>query len=141
MIQPFATRRRGPRTAIRFLVVPQVPLAMDEGAGNSGWALVRTTVSKAAHAQELAQRLVASGLACCVHQSAIQSTYRWAGQMQQDEEWLVEARTQIRLARQVGDALREGHPYEVPLVEVVPIGQLDGRYAVWAEQLLQGNLP
>ncbi|MFO1533161.1 MAG: divalent-cation tolerance protein CutA [Thermoplasmatota archaeon] len=93
--------------------------------------LVRTTVATEAQAHGLADRLVQSGLAACVHTGRIRSTYVWKGRQEDGDEWLVEARILPRHATAVRAALADGHPYEVPLVETVKV-VVDAAYARWA---------
>jgi periplasmic divalent cation tolerance protein len=96
-------------------------------------ALVRTTVASEREANALASRLVDAGLAACVHVQQVRSSYRWHGRRADEKEWLVEARTTWRLRRQATASMREGHAYELPLVERAAVA-VDAAYARWAEQ-------
>lgn len=94
--------------------------------------LVRTTVATHAQAQALAQALVGEGLAACVHTAAIQSTYHWKGKTASEPEVLVEARTTPDREVAVRRRMAEGHPYELPLIESLPV-EANPEYARWAK--------
>ncbi|MFO1535503.1 MAG: divalent-cation tolerance protein CutA [Thermoplasmatota archaeon] len=93
--------------------------------------LVRTTVASDAQAQALARALVEEGLAACVHTSAVYSTYRWDGKLEQEREVLVEARTTPDRELEVRHRMAKGHPYELPLIESFPV-EANREYARWA---------
>ena len=58
----------------------------------------------------IAQRLVA----CANRYPPIQSSYRWQGKLEQEEEHPLLLKTRADLAQQAEDAIRALHPYEVP---------------------------
>jgi periplasmic divalent cation tolerance protein len=95
--------------------------------------LVRTTVATEAQAHALADALVQSALAACVHVTRIHSTYRWKGRQEEGDEWQVEARALPRKTAAVQKRMAEGHPYELPLIETVKCSVNDD-YAKWARQ-------
>ena len=96
-----------------------------------GLCLVRTTVGKRADAESLARRMVESRLAGCAHVVEIGSVYRWKGAVQQETEYLVEARTTNGGRAALARAMEQGHPYEVPLVESIAVAQVPAKYAAW----------
>lgn len=95
-------------------------------------ALVRTTVETEDQAKALARRMVTKRLACCAHVHRIASFYEWDGAVQEDGEWLVELRVPQARAEAAWNAVRDGHPYDVPLAELVPETRVNGPYAQWA---------
>ena len=96
-------------------------------------ALVRTTVGDEAQARALARRLVEQDLAACVHVSRVHSTYRWKGSLEATDEWLAEARCLPTGVVKLRAAMLAGHPYDVPLVEVIPISGVPPAYVAWAK--------
>ena len=85
-----------------------MPRSAQESA-NALW-LAMTTVGSAAQARELAQAVVQARLAACAQISAIESVYRWQGEVLQEAEWRVLFKTTARArahARRVG---QEGSP-------------------------------
>jgi periplasmic divalent cation tolerance protein len=94
--------------------------------------VVRTTMPDEASARRLAQRLIDGRLAACAHVQPVFSTYLWKGTRHGETEWFVEARTRILREGALRRALREGHPYEVPVVESWWTA-VDADYAAWAK--------
>ncbi len=92
------------------------PYAAD--AGNA--CLLRTTVGDEDRARLLAKSLVGPKLAACVHIYPVRSFYSWQGASKDEPEWVVEARVPTWLRRhRVKKAMLAGHPYELPMVEMV----------------------
>lgn len=95
-------------------------------------ALVRTTVDRRDRADALARQLVSAGLAACVHVQEVRSVYRWQGKVEEQHEWLVEARAVESRAVAVREAMLADHPYEVPMVETLTSTDLPKPYLEWA---------
>lgn len=102
----------------------------------SGLVPVRTTLPTRNAAEALATRLVDGRLAACTHITELASVYRWKGARLQETEYAVEARTTLRNRSRVVEAMQEGHPYEVPLVESWPVSHVPRAYARWAAEQL-----
>jgi periplasmic divalent cation tolerance protein len=107
-----------------------MPLAA--GAAKSSMALVRTTLATREGADHLARLLVTSGVAACVHVQPLRSIYRWKGVVEEQDEWLVEARCLESRAGAVREAMLADHPYEVPLVETLTATGIPPEYIEWA---------
>lgn len=95
-------------------------------------SLVRTTVSTEDQAKAMARRLIKGQDACCVHLQRIESTYMWEGEMQEEGEWLVEARVPAEKAEATWAKIMKQHPFDVPLVELIAETRVNGKYAQWA---------
>jgi periplasmic divalent cation tolerance protein len=100
--------------------------------------VVLSTCASAEEAEGLARRVINEHLAACVNVlSPVRSFYRWKGEIQDSDEWLLI----IKSTRDKFDALRaaleSAHTYEVP--EVVAISIVDGspNYLSWIERELQ----
>ncbi|HJS78538.1 MAG TPA: divalent-cation tolerance protein CutA [Burkholderiales bacterium] len=94
--------------------------------------LVLTNLPDRAAAEKLADMLIAERLAACVNILApCRSVYRWKGAVQHDEEHpMLIKTTQARYA-ELEQALRAGHPYELPEIIAVPIGRGLPAYLDW----------
>ncbi len=97
------------------------------------WSLLRSTYSDEETAAAAGNSLVEEGLACCVHVQSMRSLYAWNGVLQDETEWLVEARVaQDDLQRAAAHVVAH-HPYDVPMVEALPTRIMHEGYAEWAE--------
>jgi periplasmic divalent cation tolerance protein len=94
--------------------------------------LVLTNLPDRAAAEKLADMLIAERLAASVNILApCRSVYRWKGAVQHDEEHpMLIKTTQARYA-ELEQALRAGHPYELPEIIAVPIERGLPAYLDW----------
>jgi len=98
---------------------------------NTPMILVCTTVGTEEAAQSLARLVVSRRLAACVHLERIQSTYRWQGQVQEEPEFRLMAKTTPARVHQVQAAWAAAHPYEVPAIWSVEAEVLTPDFAAW----------
>lgn len=91
-------------------------------------------------AEALAKRLVASRLAACVNiVPGLTSVYEWKGKVESDAELLLLAKTTQARYRDLENALRDAHPYELPEIVCVPIvGGLSG-YLEWIKDAVTAS--
>ena len=93
---------------------------------------VRVTASSQDEADGVASAAVTRRLAACAQVIApISSTYWWAGEVQQAEEWLVFMKTTADRFEELAACVRELHSYEVPEIVAVPIVQGTPDYLEW----------
>ena len=89
------------------------------------YVIVLTTLPADADGPGFARKLVEERLAACVNLlPAMESVFRWEGQVEQDTERQVVIKTSRERIVALWDRIRELHPYEVPEFIVLPI--LDG---------------
>jgi periplasmic divalent cation tolerance protein len=94
--------------------------------------LVLTNVPDRAVAEKLAELLIAQRLAACVNILApCRSVYRWKGAVQHDEEHPMLIKTTQERFAALEQALRAGHPYELPEIIAVPIERGLPAYLDW----------
>ena len=94
--------------------------------------LVLTNLPDRAAAERLADMVVANNLAACVNILApCRSVYRWKGAVQHDEEHPMLIKTTRERYGALEQALREGHPYELPEIIAVPIERGLPAYLDW----------
>lgn len=95
---------------------------------------VQTTYGDAKLARQAAKAMVEQKLAACVQSQHISSSYVWQGQIEEDAEVLLTAKTTLLRAADLEAFLRASHPYDEPEFIVLPvIGASDG-YAQWVRQ-------
>lgn len=97
------------------------------------WMVV-TTVGTRDDAQRIARALVEQRLAACVQVSAIDSVYRWEGQVHQAPELRLMIKTSAARLAELEQALRAMHPYALPALHALPLERVDPAYAAWVGQ-------
>jgi periplasmic divalent cation tolerance protein len=94
--------------------------------------LVLTNLPDRAAAERLGGMLVEKQLAACVNILApCRSVYRWKGAIQHDEEHPMLIKTTPERYEALQQALREGHPYELPEIIAVPVERGLPAYLQW----------
>jgi periplasmic divalent cation tolerance protein len=94
--------------------------------------LVLTNLPDRAAAERLAGMLVEKRLAACVNILApCRSVYRWKDAIQHDEEHPMLIKTTAERYAELEQALRAGHPYELPEIIAVPIERGLDAYLAW----------
>jgi periplasmic divalent cation tolerance protein len=94
--------------------------------------LVLTNLPDRAAAERLADLVIAQQLAACVNILApCRSVYRWKGEVQHDEEHPMLIKTTAERYPALEQALRSGHPYELPEIIAVPIERGLPEYLAW----------
>jgi periplasmic divalent cation tolerance protein len=96
--------------------------------------LVLSTSGSEAEAQKIAQELVQRRLAACVNiVPRIQSVYRWEGEVETAEDFLLIIKTTKARSAEVQAAIRELHSYDLPECIVVSIETGSEKYLKWIE--------
>ena len=94
--------------------------------------VVLTTAGSADEANKIAEALVQRRLAACVNVvGPISSVYRWQGNIERAQEWLLAIKTTATVTDAVGDAIKELHSYELPECLVLPIEGGSEAYLEW----------
>jgi periplasmic divalent cation tolerance protein len=94
--------------------------------------LVLTNLPDRAAAERLADMLLEKRVAACVNILApCRSVYRWQGALQHDEEHPMLIKTTAERYAALEQALRAGHPYELPEIIAVPIERGLPAYLDW----------
>ena len=96
--------------------------------------VVYTTVTNTEDAQMLARGAVERRLAACVQIEAIQSVYRWKGEVQSEPEQRILFKTTKALYQQLESMIAELHPYELPAIFATPVVAASTAYAAWVRE-------
>lgn len=84
------------------------------------------------HSKSLARQLVELRLAACVNViPGIRSLYRWEGEIQDEAEALLVIKTSEETLGSLMAMLPDIHPYEVPEIVALEVGQAFEPYAAW----------
>ena len=100
----------------------------------SHYGLMLTTTSSHEEAKALAQRLLENHLAACVNYFRVDSLYRWQGSLQQDAEWQLIIKTDLRLQNAIEEIIIQHHSYELPELIIIPIVGGSSAYLGWLGQ-------
>jgi periplasmic divalent cation tolerance protein len=94
--------------------------------------LVLTNLPDRAAAEQLADRLIEKHVAACINILApCRSVYRWNGAVQHEEEHPMLIKTTPERYPALEEALRAGHPYELPEIIAVPVERGLPAYLSW----------
>ena len=96
------------------------------------YTLILSTASSKEEAQEIARALVERRLVACVNiVGPIDSIYRWKGEVESSQEYLLMMKSDDDHFERVRDAVKTLHSYEVPEVVQVPIENGLPAYLEW----------
>jgi periplasmic divalent cation tolerance protein len=82
-------------------------------------------------ATELSRTLVEERLAACVNRVDCASTYRWDGEVHDDEEVILLAKTTADRYEALADRVESLHPYDVPCIERFEEADVLDAFADW----------
>jgi periplasmic divalent cation tolerance protein len=82
-------------------------------------------------APDLARALVEDRLAACVNRVDCRSTYRWDGEIHDDDEEILLAKTTDEAFPDLVERIEELHPYDVPCVERFDENDVLPAYGEW----------
>ncbi|MGI6221082.1 MAG: divalent-cation tolerance protein CutA [Coriobacteriales bacterium] len=103
------------------------------------YCMVMTTFETREQAQPVAEGAVKAGLAACVQQMEIASTYIWKGNMSTDPEMLAVFKTRDDLYDELAEFIGANHPYEVPEIIKVPVEDGSASYLSWIDEMTKGE--
>jgi periplasmic divalent cation tolerance protein len=94
--------------------------------------IVLTTAGTHDEAAKIGRALVEQRLAACVNLvGPVESVYRWKGEVECAQEWLMVVKTTAAASEQVRAAIRELHSYELPECVMLPIEGGSEEYLAW----------
>jgi periplasmic divalent cation tolerance protein len=86
------------------------------------YALVYITTSSKEESEKIANKLVEGKLAACINiVPSIESIYLWKGEIEEDEESLLIAKTKAKNIDKIIKKVKEIHSYETPAILAIPI--------------------
>lgn len=103
------------------------------------FSFVYMTAGNTEEARRIARTLVEERLAACVNiLDHMNSFYEWKGQIQDDREVILIAKTRRTLFAQLAARVKELHSYEVPCIVELP---LQGGHAPFLEFIARQTTP
>ncbi|MBM4241735.1 MAG: divalent-cation tolerance protein CutA [Euryarchaeota archaeon] len=98
------------------------------------YALVYITTSGEEESKKIADRLVREKLAGCVNiVPAIESIYLWKGEIDNDSESLLIAKTKVDNLNNIIKRVKEIHSYDIPCILAIPVIHGSKDYLEWLE--------
>lgn len=98
----------------------------------SHFSVCYVTAPSAAVAEAIAARIVTSRAAACVNiVPGVTSVYTWQGKVEKEQEHLMMIKTQTAVVPRLIQEVRAAHPYDVPEVISVPMGEGSEPYLDW----------
>lgn len=110
---------------------PPTPRAAASAGAITGPVEIQIACGDDAEAGRIARALVERRLAACVQRLPIRSTYRWEGEVVDDDEVLLLVKTMADRFDGIVATVDELHSYELPAVSVVAIAGGSIRYLDW----------
>ena len=102
--------------------------------------VVLITTSSQAEADRIANALVAEMMAACVNViPGVTSVYRWQGEVQRAQEWLLVAKSQKDVLDAVIRRVKELHSYDVPEIIALPLAGGHDAYLRWIDKEVHGG--
>lgn len=96
-------------------------------------ALTLVTCGDREEGHAIAHHLVEARLAAGVQIIPIESVYTWEGEVVEDREWLLIAKTRHDRFDQIRAVVEDLHSYEVPPVLMIDIDAADRTYLDWID--------
>ena len=98
----------------------------------TGYIQVFTTVDSRQSADAIAASMVAKKLAACVQVTGpVTSTYRWKGEIETADEWILIMKTREELYPELEKNIKEIHSYDTPEILAVPVKAGNSDYLDW----------
>ena len=93
---------------------------------------VLTTTGSEEEATKIGKALLERRLVACVQTiGPITSRYRWQGELEEEREWQILAKTEADLYLEVEAAIRGAHSYEQPEILAIPVLAGSQGYLDW----------
>ena len=104
--------------------------------------IVWTTLPVDADVTIFGQILIEERLAACVSsQAGLHSVYRWRNDIERAEELQIVIKTTKARVQQLGERIRQLHPYDVPEILVLPVVDGSPAYLGWVRQSTISETP
>jgi len=99
---------------------------------NNDYIIVLVTTTSKQEAEEIVQHLLGDKLIACGNiVGPVTSFFRWSGNVEKAEEFLVLMKTRKGLFQRLSDVVKTLHGYEVPEILAVPIVEGSRDYLDW----------
>jgi periplasmic divalent cation tolerance protein len=97
----------------------------------SGGIIILSTFPSEESVADIGGRLVKSKLCACVNFTKIRSIYYWRGKIEYQPEFIALFKTTARSAKKLKAEIARLHPYEVPEIVELKMGDVSKSYLSW----------
>ena len=102
--------------------------------------VVLMTAGSREEAEKIADALVTEMLAACVNVlPGVTSVYRWEGEVQRDQEWLLVAKSTREVLDDLVRRVQALHSYDLPEVIALPVVGGSEAYLRWVDGEVHGG--
>lgn len=102
--------------------------------------VVLMTAGSQEEAERIARALVAEMLVACVNViPGVTSVYRWQGEVQSDQEWLLVAKSRRDVLDELVRRVHALHSYDLPEVIALPLVGGSDAYLRWIDKEVHGG--
>lgn len=103
---------------------------------------VYMTAGSREEAESIAAALVESKLAACVNMfEGMQSIYVWEGEVQQDAEWVLIAKTTPDRVPELTEKVKTLHSYDCPCIVSLPVTGGNPAFLEWIAESVESETP
>jgi periplasmic divalent cation tolerance protein len=102
--------------------------------------VVLMTAGSQEEAERIARALVVEMLAACVNViPGVTSIYHWQGEIQQDQEWLLVAKSRREVLDHLVRRVQALHSYDLPEIIALPLVGGSEAYLRWLDEQVHGE--
>jgi periplasmic divalent cation tolerance protein len=102
--------------------------------------VVLLTAGSQEEAERIARALVGEMLAACVNViPGVTSIYRWQEEIQQDQEWLLVAKSRRDVLDDLVGRVQALHSYDLPEIIALPLAGGSEAYLRWLDEQVHGD--
>jgi len=97
--------------------------------------LVLTSLDDEQKAEEIIDTLLQEKLAACVNLYPCKSRYWWKNKIEKNNEVVVWIKTKDSLVEEVMERVKQLHPYDTPVIEVINVEKINPSTKTWIEEV------
>jgi len=98
--------------------------------------IILTYLDDESKAEQIINVLLQERLAACISIFPCRSRYWWKGKVKQnDKELVVWIKTKDRLADKVMQRVKQLHPYDLPVIEIINVEAANSAAEAWVDEV------
>lgn len=99
---------------------------------------VYTTFPDWESARKAVREILERKLAVCANMREHEAMYWWEGEIRDEKEIGVILKTEVSKWKELREAIKELHPYEIPVIARIDLDKLNREYSEWMARVLFG---